>query len=104
MAGIFYYFYWMKPFLMLTCWLIFTSFAVSGQDHKAEIKRAVSKYIKAYLKNDIARTVRYMYPKYVESRGGRDSMIKSIQYDNKKNAHRGAKLKNINISEPGNEV
>jgi hypothetical protein len=94
----------MKPFLILTCPLILTSLVASAQDHKAEIKQAASKYIKAYLKNDIPKTVQYMYPKYVDSHGGRDSLIKLIQNDSKKNASQAAKIKSIIISEPGNEV
>ena len=94
----------MRPFLILTYPLILTSLVVSAQDHKAEIKQAASKYIKAFLRNDIPTTVDYMYPKYVESRGGRDSLIKSIQNGNKKNESQAAKLKSIIISEPGNEV
>jgi len=45
-----------------------------------------------------------MYPKYVNAHGGKDSLIKTIQNDNKVNEAGGAKLKSIIMDEPGKEA
>jgi len=93
----------MKPYPIITL-LLFTVFCTHAQDHSAKIKKEADSYIDAFLKNDIPVTVKYMYPKFVEIHGGKDSLIKKIESDTKLNELQGFKLKNVTIDKPGKDI
>ena len=88
----------------VTCYLIVVVLFATAQDQTAKIKNTANKYVTAFLKNDAPTTVDLMYRKYVTMHGGRDSLIRSIENDNKKNGAQSFKLKDINIGQPWKAV
>ncbi len=83
--------------------LTFSTFA-SAQDQINKIKNAAEKYKDAFLSGDVSTTVSLMYYKYIGVHGGRDSLIRSIENDNKKNKAQNFKLKEITIGIPSQIV
>jgi hypothetical protein len=91
----------MKPYIVIAYLIISGAFTASAQDHKADIKRIANLYVAAILKQDYAGSLQYVYPARIAHYGGKDSLIREIQAENKQNAAQNIQLKNILLGEPG---
>ena len=91
----------MKYFLTLSLYLLVFSACVAGQDLIPQIKNAAIRYGDAFQQQDFGTTVSMMDPDCLQSLGGRDSLMLTLQNGYKADLAQHAGIKSITIFNPG---